>query len=105
MRILLDECVPWPMHRLLEGHESDTAQQRGWGGIKNGELLRLAEEVFDLFITSDQNIRYQQNIAGRRIAIIELSTNKLRRIDAASELVRSVVASIQPGEFRRLAIP
>ena len=61
MRILLDECVPWPMHTLLVGHESSTAQQRGWGGIKNGDLLKLAESAFDLFITSDQNIRYQQN--------------------------------------------
>jgi len=58
MKILLDECVPWPMHRLLAGHECMTAQQRGWGGIKNGDLLRLAESEFDLFITADQNIRY-----------------------------------------------
>ena len=77
MRILLDECVPWPMHKLLAGHECTTAQKRGWGGITNGDLLRLAETEFDLFITSDQNIRYQQNLAGRRGAIIELSTNDL----------------------------
>jgi hypothetical protein len=66
------------MHKLLTGHECSTAQQRGWGGMKNGDLLRLAEGQFDLFITSDQNIRYQQNLAGRRIPILELSTNKLR---------------------------
>jgi hypothetical protein len=75
MNILLDECVPWPMHKLLTGHTCTTAQRRGWGGIKNGDLLRLAEGEFDLFITSDQGIRYQQNLSGRRIAIIELSTN------------------------------
>ncbi len=84
MRILLDECVPWPMHRLLDGHECTTAQKRGWGGIKNGDLLRLAEGEFDLFITSDQNIRYQQNMAGRCIPILELSTNDLRRIQVAA---------------------
>jgi len=60
MKILLDECVPRPMHRLLAGHECTTAQQRGWGGIKNGDLLTVAQTQFDLFITSDQNIRYQQ---------------------------------------------
>jgi hypothetical protein len=49
MKILLDECVPWPMHKFLTGHECFTAQC-GWGGIKNGELLQLAEGQFDLFI-------------------------------------------------------
>jgi hypothetical protein len=105
MRILLDECVPWPMHRLLTGHACSTAQQLGWGGIKNGRLLQLAEKEFDLFITSDQNVRYQQNLAGRRIAILELSTNKLRRIEAAAALIQSTIASIRPSEFRRLGIP
>ena len=69
MRILLDECVPWPMHRLLTGHACSTVQDLGWGGIKNGDLLQRAEGEFDLFITSDQNLRYQQNLTGRRIAI------------------------------------
>ena len=76
MRILLDECVPWPMHKLLLADDCVTVQKRGWGGIKNGDLLRLAEGEFDLFITSDQNIRYQQNLAGRRIPILELSTQR-----------------------------
>jgi hypothetical protein len=105
MKILLDECVPWPMHKFLAGHECSTAQQHGWGGIKNGDLLRLAEKEFNLFITSDQNIRYQQNLAGRQIAILELSTNDYRRIKAAAALIQSTVATIQPREFRQLEIP
>lgn len=105
MRILLDECVPWPMHKLLAGHECTTAQKRGWGGTKNGDLLRLAEGEFDRFITSDQNIRYQQNLAGRTIRILELSTNDLRRILAAAVEMQAALAAIQPGEFRRLEIP
>src|SRR5688500_15624138 len=104
MNILLDECVPWPMHKLLVGHNCTTAQKRGWGGIKNGELLQLAESEFDRFITSDQNIRYQQNLAGRRIAIIELSTNDLRRIQSSAALVHSAIATIQPGQFCSLVI-
>ena len=60
MRVLLDECVPWPMHKLLAGHTCATAQKRGWSARHNGQLLSLAEVEFDLFITSDQNIRYQQ---------------------------------------------
>jgi hypothetical protein len=86
-------------------HTCTTAQRRGWGGIKNGELLRLAEGEFDLFIISAQGIQYQQNLAGRRIAILALSTNKTRRLTAAAELIRSAMAAIKVGEFRRLEIP
>ncbi len=93
------------MHRLLAGHECMTAQQRGWGGTKNGDLLRLAESEFELFITADQNIRYQQNLAGRKIPILELSTNKLRRLSAAAASIQSVIEAMTPGEFRHLEIP
>ena len=93
------------MHKLLSTYNCTTAQKCGWGGIKNGELLRPAEGRFDLFITSDQNIRYQQNLAGRSIAILELSTNKMRRIEAAADLLRTAVANIESGQFQHLEIP
>lgn len=105
MKVLLDECVPWPMHKVLAGHDCVSTQWRGWGGVKNGDLIRLAEAEFDLFITSDQNLRYQQNLTGRRIAIVELSTNDLRRIVAAAEEILATVASMNPGGFRHLDIP
>lgn len=105
MRILLDECVPWPMHKLLSGHACSTVQDLGWGGIKNGDLLQRAEGEFDLFITSDQNLRYQQNLTGRRIAILELSTNDISRIQAASMLIQEALEQIQQNEFRELTIP
>jgi hypothetical protein len=105
MKILPDECVPWPMHKFLIGHECLTAQQRGWDGIKNGDLMQLAEKEFDLFITSDPNIRCQQNLAGRQIAIPELSTNDHRRIQSAAALIQSAVTTIQPREFHQLEIP
>lgn len=105
MNILLDECVPWPMHRLLTGHCCTRVPRRGWSGIKNGPLIHLAEAEFDLFITSDQNLRYQQNLAGRRIAILELSTNDLRRLQAAATLIQSTAGDMHPGDFRKLEIP
>ncbi|RPJ35571.1 MAG: hypothetical protein EHM17_01960 [Verrucomicrobiaceae bacterium] len=105
MRVLLDECVPWPMHKLLAGHDCTSTQWRGWKGIKNGDLIRLAEQEFDLFITSDQNLRYQQNLAGRRLAILELSTTDLRRILTASGDIVAAVATIGSGDFRHLEIP
>ena len=81
------------------------SSRQGLGGIKNGDLLQLAEGAFDLFITSDQNLRYQQNLTGRRIAILELSTNDIERIRAASSLIKTAVDNIQPDEFRQLTIP
>ena len=105
MRILLDECVPWPMHRLLTKHSCANVQAKGWAGTKNGELLRLAETDFELFITSDQNIRYQQNLAGRKIAVLELSTNDIERIEAAASLIQDAVDKIQPEQFQELEIP
>ena len=105
MKILLDECVPWPLHRLLPDHECRTAQFRGWGGLRNGDLLRKAEGEFELFLTSDQSLQYQQNLTGFRIAILQLSTNKWRRIRLAASLIQASIATIQPGEFRKLEIP
>jgi hypothetical protein len=105
MRILLDECVPWPLHKLLHGHDCTTAQRCGWGGVRNGDLLARAEGEFGLFITCDQNLRYQQSLEGHRIPILELSTNDLRRIEAAADQLRSAIDLIQPGVLRLLAIP
>ncbi|MEY3897622.1 MAG: hypothetical protein RLZZ214_3143 [Verrucomicrobiota bacterium] len=109
MKILLDECVPWPMHKLLAGHDCTSTHWRGWGGIKNGDLIRLAEEEFDIFVASDQNLRYQQNLAGQSLAILELSTNDLRRILAASSDIVAAVAvaaaGAGAGEYRHLEIP
>ncbi len=105
MTVLLDECVPWPMHKLLAGHECTTAQRQGWGGIQNGELLTRAESQFGLFVTADQGIRYQQNLSGRKIAILELSTNDLRRINGAGALLVETIKALKPGEYRRLEIP
>jgi len=68
-------------------------------------VLTLAEGKFDLFITSDQGLAYQQNLSGRRIAILQLSTNKLRAIETAAGQLRDAVAAMSGAEFRRLEIP
>ena len=75
MKVLLDGCVPRPLRLYLVGHIISTAQEMGWGELKNGNLLRVAEEKFELFITSDKNLKYQQKVAGRKIAILSLPTN------------------------------
>ncbi|MEQ1862980.1 MAG: hypothetical protein ABMA13_23915, partial [Chthoniobacteraceae bacterium] len=74
--MLLDECVPVQVRDALAGYEVTTVQQMGWRGIGNGDLLAAAESAgFDLFILADKNLRYQQNLTGRRLAILELWTN------------------------------
>lgn len=79
---------------------------KAWlGGVKNGDLIRLAEGEFDLFITSDQNLRYQQNLAGRGLPILVLSTNGLRRILAGSNAIQATVVGMQLAQFVELEIP
>lgn len=99
MKILLDECTPHVLKRLLTGFEIETVQDISWSGITNGELLRLAEEQFDVFITSDQNLKYQQSLAGRQLAIIQLPTNQVPLVVQLAPLVQAALERIQTGEF------
>ncbi|MGH9844702.1 MAG: DUF5615 family PIN-like protein [Blastocatellia bacterium] len=105
MKILIDECVPRPIIRLLAGHDAKTVQEAGWGAYKNGALLNLAEGVFDLFITADQSICYQQNLAGRQIAILVLSTNHWGIIQDNAIRIIAAVHAIQPAGFVELLLP
>lgn len=76
MKVLLDECVPVQVRHALPGHEVISVPKLGWGGISNGDLLDAAETAgFVVFIIADKNLRYQQNLSRRRIAILELWTN------------------------------
>ena len=76
MKVLLDESVPQKLRLLMEGHTVITVAFQGWSGLKNGALLAAAEEAgFELFITADQEISYQQSLRSRRLALLVLSTN------------------------------
>lgn len=72
MRVLIDECLPKKLKRELAGHDVITVQEKGWSSKKNGELLRLLDGEFDLFLTADQNLEYQQNLSYTTVAIIVL---------------------------------
>jgi predicted nuclease of predicted toxin-antitoxin system len=84
MKVLVDECAPKALKTFLtkHGHECRTVQEAGWSGKENGELLALAETKFEALVTVDTNLRYQQNLAGRRIAIVVLqsSSNRLEHL-------------------------
>ena len=99
MKILLDECTPHVLKKLLTGFEIKTVQDKGWSGITNGALLRLAEGQFDVFITSDQNLKYQQNLSLRQLAIIQLPTNQVPLVVKLAPKVQKTLERIQTGEF------
>lgn len=101
MRILLDECVPRPLRRELTNCEVQTVVEMGWSGKKNGELLQLMiQESFTVFLTADQNLRYQQNLqqAGVAVVVLVAPSNRLSDLVPLMSSVRSVLATITPGE-------
>ena len=79
MRVLLDECVDWRLLRDLTGHDVKTARQMGWSEVKNGKLLRLTAEYFDVFVTVDRNLSFQNKVIDLPLAVIVLAapTNRL----------------------------
>lgn len=102
MKILFDQGTPAPLRSYLKSHTIFTAYEKGWQNLKNGDLLAAAEGNFDLLVTTDKNLRYQQNITGRALAILVLPTPSWPKLEKrVSELV-SEIESIKPGEFREI---
>lgn len=105
MKILFDQGVPAPLRRHLAGHEVQTAYERGWSDLSNGELLRVAEEAgFQLFVTTDQNLVYQQNLRGRQIAIVVLLSTSWPRIRHRVDEIAKIVDAIGPGGYAEIPI-
>jgi len=104
VKILFDHCVPRPLRRELLGHETKTAREMRWEGLKNGKLLGEAQVAgFDVFLTVDQNIRYQQNLQGHAIAVVVMITNGITVEDLRLLLpaVEETLALVQPGQLYR----
>ena len=102
MRVLFDQGTPVPLRRGLVGHTVATAFEMGWAELNNGELLNAAESAFDALITTDQNLRYQQSLTGRRLAILVLPTTSWPVIQAHLGEVAAAVNELGAGEFREL---
>ena len=106
MRVLFDQGTPAPLRQLLPKHEVSTAYERGWSTLKNGELLAAAEaQGFQVLVTTDTNLKYQQNLASRAIAVVVLSTTSWPRIKAAAELVATAVDAAAPGTYAEVLVP
>lgn len=99
MRVLIDECLPRPLKSRLVGHDYRTVQEMGWDGVKNGRLLLLAEQDFEVFLTGDKNLRYQQNLATRQIAIVLLPTTHWPTIRLQVSVIQAVMDTVQPRQF------
>jgi predicted nuclease of predicted toxin-antitoxin system len=100
VRILLDECVDQRFRRDLVGHDVATVQEAGWAGKKNGELLALAATTYDVFITVDRNLYFQQNFSAFSIAVLVLAarTNRLIDLKPLAKDVFSELSVLKPGQ-------
>jgi hypothetical protein len=107
MRILLDECLPRKLKNSIVGHDIATVQERGWSGKKNGELLRLMEGTVDVFLTSDQNLSYQQNLSGIGFSVMVLVVpdNRLPTIQPLIPQVVRLLDSIPLGALVEVLPP
>jgi hypothetical protein len=104
VRVLLDESVPRPLAQLLVSHEVRTVTQLRWTGIKNGELLSRAAESFDVVLTADQNIEFQQNLSKLPIAVVVLiaKTNRIESLEPLVPEVLAVLEVLQPKTLHRV---
>jgi predicted nuclease of predicted toxin-antitoxin system len=106
MRILFDQATPVPLRTYLSGHYVSTAAREGWDQLRNGELLRAAEAAgFELLVTTDQNMQYQQNLSTRRIAIVVLGKGNWPLIRPHLQRVIAVINAAGPGTFAEVDIP
>ena len=103
MRVLFDQSTPVPLKHHLPGHQIQVAFERGWSRLTNGELLVTAESRFDVLVTADRNLRYQQSLAGRKLAILVLPTTSWPQLIAHTQAIAASLAEMKPGEYRELS--
>ena len=105
MRVLFDQATPVPIRLYLKGHEVRTAAQQGWDRLKNGELLVAAETGGFVLLTTDKNMRYQQNLAGRKIAVVVLGLQQWPSLQPHVQLVVKAVNAAVPGSYTEIDLP
>jgi len=102
VRILIDESLPRYLKQVLVEHAVFTVQEMGWAGIRNSELLAKAESNFDVLLTADKNLRYQQNLSGLALAIIVFPSNRLSVVKTLAPQVKDALSVIRQGEIVEL---
>ena len=105
MKLLFDQGTPAPLRNHLAAHSIDTLTERGWSDKDNGELLDLAErEQYEILVTTDQNLRHQQNLVGRQIGVVVLLANAWPRVRLHTSEIEAAIATVQPGEVVEVPI-
>lgn len=99
MKVLFDVNVPRPLRRHLRDHQVTTSQERGWAELQNGELIAAANAEFDVLLTADQNLKSQQNLAGRNVAILVLPTNFMPAVLELAPRIRAALDRMRPGNY------
>ncbi len=102
MRILIDESLPRYLKQILAEQEIFTVQEMGWAGIKNGDLLARAESSFQVLLTADKNLQYQQDLRVLRLAIIVFPSNRLKVVESLATRVKETLSVIKPSEIVEL---
>ncbi len=106
MRVLFDKSAPYGLARHLDGHTVSTAEQCGWGRLENGDLLTAAEQSdYELFLTADKNLRYQQNLSERKISIVVLGQSPWPLVRQHIPAILGAVNAATPGSFVEVEIP
>jgi hypothetical protein len=106
VRVLFDQGTPEPLRQALTRHEVATAYERGWSELKNGELLDAAEkENFAVLVTTDSNLKYQQDLDSRRIAVVVLSSPSWPRVQRAISSITRAVDQASVGSYTEIGIP
>ncbi len=106
MRVLFDQATPVPIRPFLTGHTVSTAAREGWDKLQNGDLLNAAEAAgFEVFLTTDKNIRYQQNLTRRKIAIVLIRKQQWPDVRPHVQLVVAAIDTATPGSYAEVEIP
>ncbi len=106
MRVLFDKSAPNKLIPYLKGHDVSTAEKQGWGRLENGALLKAAEDAgFTVFFTADKNLRYQQNLVGRKIAIVVLGQSPWPLVQLHISEIVEAISTAKEGSFVEIAIP
>lgn len=106
MRVLFDQGTPAPLRNHLQDHHVSTAYELGWSNLKNGELLQQAEKFgFEVLVTTDQYLRYQQNLSNRTIAIVVLSTTSWPRIRSFIHRIVDALENSKPNSYIEISVP
>jgi predicted nuclease of predicted toxin-antitoxin system len=105
VNILLDECTPRVVKKRLPKLNIQTVQEMGWSGLKNGELMAAAESQFDVFVTTDKNLRYQQNLQDRKLAVLLLPSNQVPIVERLITDIEANLMTIRAGDFIAIPLP